>query len=284
MNSLTPSLTGLVLGCTRDHAFYRHVKILACSGRLAPLRLPCSHACIEVSALHNSQLTFHSYAHYHTGTVAEPPISVNGRAMGGNRAKNMLGSISQREEELSIRGAEIYDGEQRLVAVQADLEERLNAMAAREQHIQQREEAVQQRENTVQQREQSVHQHEQAVQQREQAIHQREQTIHQREQNQQRKRSLQHEQAVAERETATAAREHSNYEREQAFATFEEGMLRQLEGNYTSIASTVSQMRRAVSNAQGILANRRQQVLYHENFSNNVQGTHGQGKCGCPSC
>ncbi|KAG9644424.1 hypothetical protein KCU64_g11349, partial [Aureobasidium melanogenum] len=220
------------------------------------------------------------YAHYHTGTVAEPPISINGRTMGGNRAKNMLGSISQREEELSIRGAEVYDGEQRLVAVQADLEERLNAMAAREQHIQQREEAVQQRENTVQQREQSVHQHEQAVQQREQAIHQREQTIHQREQNQQRKRSLQHEQAIAERETATAAREHSNYEREQAFATFEEGMLRQLEGNYTSIASTVSQMRRAVSNAQGILANRRQQVLYHENFSNNVQGTHGQGRYG----
>ncbi|KAH0373623.1 hypothetical protein KCU89_g18314, partial [Aureobasidium melanogenum] len=39
-------------------------------------------------------------------------------------------------------------------------------------------------------------------------------------------------------------------------------------------------MRRAVGNAQGILANRRQQVLYHENFSNSVQGTHGQGRYG----
>ncbi|KAG9591121.1 hypothetical protein KCU77_g6712, partial [Aureobasidium melanogenum] len=213
------------------------------------------------------------YAHYHTGTVAEPPISINGRAMGGTRAKNMLGSISQREEELSIRGAEIYDGEQRLVAAQADLEERLNAMAAREQHVQQREKAVQQREDTVKQREQ-------AVQQREQCVHQHEQIVQQREQSQQRKRSLQREQAIAERETAIAAREHSNYEREQAFAAFEEGMLRQLEGNYTSIASTVSQMRRAVGNAQGILANRRQQVLYHENFSNSVQGTHGQGGYG----
>lgn len=181
--------------------------------------------------------------------------------MGGTRAKNMLGSISQREEELNIRSAEIYGGEQRLIAAHAELEERLSAITAREQHVQQREEAVQKREEAIQQREQSVHQHEQAVQQRGQAIQQREQ-------------------AIAERETAIAAREHSNYEREQAFAAFEEGMLRQLEGNYTSITSTVSQMRRAVGNAQGILANRRQQVLYHENFSNSVQGTHGQGKCG----
>ncbi|KAG9675909.1 hypothetical protein KCU99_g5842, partial [Aureobasidium melanogenum] len=201
------------------------------------------------------------YAHYHTGTVAEPPISINGRAMGGTRAKNMLGSISQREEELNIRSAEIYGGEQRLIAAHAELEERLSAITAREQHVQQREEAVQKREEAIQQREQSVHQHEQAVQQRGQAIQQREQ-------------------AIAERETAIAAREHSNYEREQAFAAFEEGMLRQLEGNYTSITSTVSQMRRAVGNAQGILANRRQQVLYHENFSNSVQGTHGQGRYG----
>ncbi|KAH0006660.1 hypothetical protein KCU78_g12196, partial [Aureobasidium melanogenum] len=227
------------------------------------------------------------YAHYHTGTVAEPPISINGRAMGGTRAKNMLGSISQREEELNIRSAEIYDGEQRLVAAHAELEERLSAITAREQHVQQREEAVQKREEAIQQREQSVHQREQAVQQceqalqqRGQAIQQREQAIHQHEQSQQRKRSLQREQAIAERETAIAAREHSNYEREQAFAAFEEGMLRQLEGNYTSITSTVSQMRRAVGNAQGILANRRQQVLYHENFSNSVQGTHGQGRYG----
>ncbi|KAG9530472.1 hypothetical protein KCU93_g2604, partial [Aureobasidium melanogenum] len=220
------------------------------------------------------------YAHYHTGTVAEPPISINGRAMGGTRAKNMLGSISQRKEELNIRSAEIYDGEQRHIAAQAELEERLSAMAAREQHVQQREEAIQQREDTVQQREQAVQQCEQALQQRGQAIQQREQAIHQHEQSQQRKRSLQREQAIAERETAIAAREHNNYEREQAFAAFEEGMLRQLEGNYTSITSTVSQMRRAVGNAQGILANRRQQVLYHENFSNSVQGTHGQGRYG----
>lgn len=185
----------------------------------------------------------------------------------------MFGSISQREEELNIRSAEINDGEQRHIAAQAELEERLSAMAAREQHVQQREEAIQQREDTVQQREQAVQQCEQALQQRGQAIQHREQAIHQHEQSQQRKRSLQREQAIA-------AREHSNYEREQAFAAFEEGMLRQLEGNYTSITSTVSQMRRAVGNAQGILANRRQQVLYHENFSNSVQGTHGQGKCG----
>jgi hypothetical protein len=218
--------------------------------------------------MYNSRLTLYSYAHYHTGTVAEPPISINGRAMGGTRAKNMLGSISQREEELNIRSAEIYDGEQRLVAAHAELEERLSAITAREQHDQQREEAVQKREEAIQQREQSVHQHEQAVQQGEQALQQRGQAIQQREQ------------AIAERETAIAAREHNNYEREQAFAAFEEGMLRQLEGNYTSITSTVSQMRRAVGNAQGILANRRQQVLYHENFSNSVQGTHGQGKCG----
>lgn len=179
--------------------------------------------------------------------------------MGGNRAKNILGSISQREEELSIRGGEIYDGEQRLVAAQADLEERLNAVAAREQRLQQREEEVQQREEAIQQR-----QH----------------TVQQREQTQQRKRSIQREQAITERENAIAAREHSNHERERAFAVFEEGMLRQLEENYTGIASTVNQMRRAVGNAQGILTHRRQQVLHHENFGNGVQGTQGQGKCG----
>ncbi|KAH0371625.1 hypothetical protein KCU65_g1666, partial [Aureobasidium melanogenum] len=241
------------------------------------------------------------YAHYHTGTVAEPPISINGRAMGGTRAKNMLGSISQREEELSIRSAEICAGEQRLVAAQADLEERLNALAAREQQVQQREEAIQQREDTVQQREQaiqqrelSIHQHEQAVQQHEQrnqrrekalqqhgqALQQREQAIHQREQSQQRRRSLQREQAIAERETAITTREQNNHEREQAFAAFEEATLRQLEGNYTSITSTVTQMRRAVGNAQNILSNRRQQVLWHENFASSLQGTHGQGKYG----
>ncbi|KAK6008423.1 hypothetical protein QM012_000326 [Aureobasidium pullulans] len=227
------------------------------------------------------------YAHYHTGTVAEPPISFNGRAMGGTRAKNMLGSITQREEELSVRGAEIVDGEQRLVAAQADLEERLNAMIAREQHVQQREEAIQQREEAIQQREQRVQQHEHAVQQREQALQergqtlqQREQALHQREQSQQHKRSVHREQAIPERETTIAAREHRNLEREQAFATFEEGMLRQLEANYTGIASTVTQMRRAVGNAQGILNNRRQQVLYHENFGNSVQGIQGQSRYG----
>lgn len=205
----------------------------------------------------------------------------------------MLGSIHQREEELSIRGTEIYDGQQRLVAAQADLEERLNAIAVREQRmqqceeaIQQREEAVKQREEAIEQREDTVQQRSHAVQQREQALQEcgqamqrREQAIQQREQTLQRKRSIQREQAIAGRENAIAAREHSNYEREQAFAVFEEGMLRQLEGNYTSIASTVNQMRRAVGNAQGILANRRQQVLHHENFGNSVQGTHGQGKC-----
>lgn len=165
----------------------------------------------------------------------------------------MLGSISQREEELSIRSTEIHNGEQRLIAAQTDLEERLSAMAAREKHIQQREEAIQQREDTVQQREQIIQQREHSVQQREQAFPQRTQAIQQ--------------------------REHNNHSREQAFAVFEEAMLRQLEGNYTSITSTVSQMRRAVSNAQNILTNRRHQVLYHENFSNSLQGTFGQGKC-----
>ncbi|KAG9690558.1 hypothetical protein KCU95_g10213, partial [Aureobasidium melanogenum] len=180
------------------------------------------------------------YAHYHTGTVAEPPISINGKAMGGTRAKNMLGNISQREEELSIRSTEIHNGEQRLIAAQTDLEERLNALAAREKHIQQREEAIQQREDTVQQREQALPQRTQAIQQR----------------------------------------EHNNHSREQAFAVFEEATLRQLEASYTSITSTVSQMRRAVSNAQNILTNRRHQVLYHENFSNSLQGTFGQGRYG----
>lgn len=150
----------------------------------------------------------------------------------------MLDSISQREEELSIRSTEIHNGEQRLIAAQTDLEERLSAMAAREKHIQQREEAIQQREDTVQKREQAIQQRTQAIQQR----------------------------------------EHNNHSREQAFAVFEEAMLRQLEGNYTSITSTVSQMRRAVSNAQNILTNRRHQVLYHENFSNSLQGTFGQGQ------
>ncbi|KAH0354454.1 hypothetical protein KCU81_g1273, partial [Aureobasidium melanogenum] len=187
------------------------------------------------------------YAHYHTGTVAEPPISINGKAMGGTRAKNMLGNISQREEELSIRSTEIHDGEQRLIAARANLEERLNALAAREKHIQQREEAIQQREDTVQQREQTIQQREQTLQQRTQAIQQR---------------------------------EHNNHSREQAFAVFEEAMLRQLEASYTNITSTVSQMRRAVSNAQNILTNRRHQVLYHENFSNSLQGTFGQGRYG----
>lgn len=224
--------------------------------------------------------------------------------MGGTRAKSMLGSIHQREEELSIRGAEIYDGEQRLVAAQADLKERVNAIAAREQRMQQseeafqqreeafrqreeavkqREEAIQQREDTVQQRSQEVQQREQALQECGQAMQRREQAIHQREQTLQRNRSIQREQAIAEREKAIAAREHSNHDREQAFAAFEEGMLRQLEGNYTSIASTVNQMRRAVGNAQGILTNRRQQVLHHENFGNSVQSTHGQGKCSLSS-
>lgn len=166
----------------------------------------------------------------------------------------MLGSISQREEELSIRSTEIHNGEQRLIAAQTDLEERLSAMAAREKHIQQREEAIQQREDTVQQREQIIQQREHSVQQREQAFPQRTQAIQQ--------------------------REHNNHSREQAFAVFEEAMLRQLEGNYTSITSTVSQMRRAVSNAQNILTNRRHQVLYHENFSNSLQGTFGQGRYG----
>lgn len=150
----------------------------------------------------------------------------------------MLGSINQREEELSIRSAEIHDGEQRILAAQADLEERLNAVAAREQRVQQREEAIQQHEQAIQQREQALQDHDQAI----------------------------------------TTREQTNHSREEAFAAFEEGMLRRLESNYTTIISTVSQMRRAVGNAQGILTNRRQQVLYHENFGNGVQGAHGQGK------
>ncbi|CAD0099413.1 unnamed protein product, partial [Aureobasidium mustum] len=180
------------------------------------------------------------YAHYHTGTVAEPPISFGGKAMGGTRAKSMLGSINQREEELSIRSAEIHDGEQRILAAQADLEERLNAVAAREQRVQQREEAIQQHEQAIQQREQALQDHDQAI----------------------------------------TTREQTNHSREEAFAAFEEGMLRQLESNYTTIISTVAQMRRAVGNAQGILTNRRQQVRYHENFGNGVQGAHGQGRYG----
>jgi uncharacterized protein (DUF3084 family) len=160
----------------------------------------------------HSRLTIYSYAHYHTGTVAEPPISYNGKALGGNRAKKTIGNIGQREEELDIRGAE-----QRVAAAQAELGERTKAVVAREEYMQQREEALRQREHTL-----------------------------------------------LEREKAIAIREQTKYEREQAFAVFEEGMLRQLEDNYNNIASTVSQMRRAVGNAQGILANRRQQVLYHE--------------------
>jgi chromosome segregation ATPase len=143
--------------------------------------------------------------------------------MGGTRAKNMIGNIGQREEELSTRGAELYDVEQRLATAQADLNERTNALNSREKHMQQRE------------------------------------------------------QALLERRNALSTHDQTNHEREQAFAMFEEGMLRQLESNYNSIASTVSQMRRAVGNAQGILINRRQQVLYHENFSNAMQDTHGQG-------
>jgi len=145
--------------------------------------------------------------------------------MGGNRAKKMIGSIGQREEELDLRGAEVYAAEQRLAAAQADLRERTDAMIVREQQMQQRE------------------------------------------------------QALLEARNALSTHDQTNHEREQAFTVFEEGMLRQLEDNYNDIASTVSQMRRAVSNAQRILTNRRQQVLYHENLSNAMQDTHGQGNC-----
>jgi uncharacterized protein (DUF3084 family) len=176
--------------------------------------------------------------------------------MGGNRAKKMIGNIGQREEELDIRGAEVYDAEQRIAAAQADLRERTNSVVAREGYMQQREQALQKRTQDVQQREQ---------------------TNQQRELGQQHKHYQQRENALLEREQAIVIREHTNHEREQAFAVFEEGMLRQLEGNYEGVASTVSQMRRAVGNAQGILANRRQQVLYHENFPHVAQSAHGLG-------
>jgi uncharacterized protein (DUF3084 family) len=182
--------------------------------------------------------------------------------MGGNRAKKMIGNIGQREEELDIRGAEVYDAEQRVAAAQADLRERTNSVVAREEYMQQREQALQQRTQDVQQREQ---------------------TNQQRELGQQHKHYQQREHALLEREKAIAIREHANHEREQAFAVFEEGMLRQLEGNYEGVASTVSQMRRAVGNAQGILANRRQQVLYHENFPHVAQGAQGLGNYDYPS-
>jgi len=145
--------------------------------------------------------------------------------MGGNRAKKMIGSIGQREEELDLRGAEVYAAEQRLAAAQADLRERTDAVVVREQQMQQRE------------------------------------------------------QALLDARNALSTHDQTNHEREQAFTVFEEGMLRQLEDNYNNVASTVSQMRRAVGNAQRILTNRRQQVLYHENLSNAMQDTHGQGNC-----
>lgn len=184
----------------------------------------CNHAYVGLS-LRYSRLTRYSYAHYHTGTVAEPPISYNGKAMGGNRAKTMIGNIGQREEELDLRSAEVYDAEQRLATAQADLRERTNAVTVREQQMQQRE------------------------------------------------------QALLENRNALSTHDQANHEREQAFAVFEEETLRQLEGHYNDIASTVSQMRRAVGNAQRILTNRRQQVLYHENLPNAMQDTHGQGDC-----
>jgi hypothetical protein len=202
-----------------------------------------------------NKLTICSYAHYHTGTVAEPPVSYNGKAMGGNRAKNMIGNISQREEELDIRGAEMYEAEKRLAAAQADVREDTNSLIAREDYLQQREHALQQREHANQQREQS----------------------------QQYKHYQQREQGLSEREQAVTAREHANHECEQAFAMFEEEMLRQLEANYDGVASTVSQMRRAVGNAQGSLGNRRQHVLYHENFPHVAQGTLGPGNYENPS-
>ncbi|KAI4849772.1 hypothetical protein E4T45_05783, partial [Aureobasidium sp. EXF-8846] len=211
-----------------------------------------------------SSIGTYSYAHYHTGTVAEPPISYNGKAMGGNRAKNMICNISQREEELDIRGAEIDEAGRRVGFAQADVREQTNSLIAREEYMQQREKAVQRRE--------------QSVLQCEQALQQREHTSQQREQSQQHKHFEQRERGLSEREQAVTAREHASHEREQAFAVFEEGMLRQLEGNYDGVASTVSQMRRAVGNAQGILANRRQQVLYHENFPHVAQGTLGPGR------
>lgn len=216
-----------------------------------------------------NKLTSYSYAHYHTGTVAEPPISYNGKAMGGNRAKNMICNISQREEELDIRGAEIDEAGRRVGFAQADVREQTNSLIAREEYMQQREKAVQRRE--------------QSVLRCEQALQQREHTSQQRGQSQQHKHFEQRERGLSEREQAVTAREHASHEREQAFAVFEEGMLRQLEGNYDGVASTVSQMRRAVGNAQGILANRRQQVLYHENFPHVAQGTLGPGSSRLPS-
>jgi hypothetical protein len=227
------------------------------------------HFSIAMRILRYNKLTIYSYAHYHTGTVAEPPISYNGKAVGGTRAKNMIGNISQREEELDIRGAEIDEAERRIAFSQADVREQTNSLIAREEYMQQREEALQQRE-------QSVLQCENALQQRERANQQREQ-------GQQHKHYQQREQGLSEREQTVTAREHANHEREQAFAVFEEGMLRQLECNYDGVASTVSQMRRAVGNAQGILANRRQQVLYYENFPHVAQGTLGPGSFRLPS-
>ena len=54
-------------------------------------------------------------------------------------------------------------------------------------------------------------------------------------------------------------------------------MLRKLEEDYHGVAATVQQIRRAVSNAQRVLTRRREQVLYHENFSSSPQGARGQG-------
>ncbi|THY35072.1 hypothetical protein D6D01_01610 [Aureobasidium pullulans] len=194
------------------------------------------------------------YAHYHTGLVAEPPISYQGKAIGGATAKKVLGTINQREEEVALRHREIYDAEQRLAGAHAALNER--------------EQAVYQREQVVVEREQAVVECEQAVYQREQAIYQSEQTFYQREQ------------AVIERDTAVTAREQANHERDTAFVAFEEGMLRKLEEDYHGVAAIVQQIRSAVSNAQRVLTRRREQVLYHENFSSSPQGARGQGRYG----
>ncbi|TIA34615.1 hypothetical protein D6C78_06711 [Aureobasidium pullulans] len=208
------------------------------------------------------------YAHYHTGLVAEPPISYQGKAMGGATAKKVLGSINQREEEVALRHREIYDAEQRLDSAHAALNEREQAVYQREQVVVEREQAVVEREQAVVEREQAVVEREQAVYQREQAIYQSEQTFYQREQ------------AVIERDTAVTARKQANHERDTAFVAFEEGMLRKLEEDYHGVAATVQQIRRAVSNAQRVLTRRREQVLYHENFSSSPQGARGQGRYG----
>jgi hypothetical protein len=83
--------------------------------------------------------------------------------------------------------------------------------------------------------------------------------------------------AISEREKSLTRCEQANKEREDAFAEFEEHMLRKLEAGYHGIVATVQRIRRDMAQAQRILTHRREQVLYHENFSDSLRGVYGQG-------